>query len=80
MIPPVTEADLIQQFLRSRPSIAIAAHQFVRQQHVLLGRQSRDELIGLKNKPNFPAPEHREFVFRQLRDLFAVEPDFAGRS
>jgi hypothetical protein len=54
VVQPVGEPDAAEQLARARRGTVLAA-ELERHLHVLRGRERRDELKGLKHKPNFLA-------------------------
>ena len=73
MVQAIRQADSREQFPRSRRHFRTRARQFGRQQDVLFGRQSRNQLEGLKNETDFAAPDFGHAVFGKPGDIFSIE-------
>ena len=76
----IREPDFVKKFPGSLPTaIPIHADKFVGKENVLLRRQGRNQLIRLENEADLSAPDDRELIFSQPRDVFPIEDDLPGR-
>ena len=64
----VAQADLLQRALRAHDRLraALAAH-VEREAHVLLGRQRREQVVGLEDEADVPAAQLGQLLRRQAR-------------
>src|SRR5436309_1199507 len=78
MIAALEQSDAVEQLPRPLAATASAAGQIEREQHVLLSRQSRDQLVGLEHESDFPPAQQLQFVLIETSDVLSLEKDLAG--
>ena len=71
MIQPVFETDARQKFASA--ARIPGARQLGGQQHVLLRRERRNELIGLEHEADLSPPHQGQLVFRHAGDVDAIQ-------
>ena len=74
---PVGEADALGEAVEP-PCLGLLAGDREREQHVLLSRQHREQVEELEDEADVLAPQFRQIVVAELRDLRAGDRDVAG--
>src|SRR5262249_27159530 len=65
------------QLAGARAAAAVAG-ELHRQEHVLLGRQRRNQVVALKHEADLAPPHLRHLIFAEVRDVLAIENHLAG--
>ena len=77
MIAAIEQTHAVEQLAGAVTGIALTS-QVERQEHVLLGGQGGNQLIGLKHESDGPPAQHCELVLFETGDVGAIEQDLAG--
>ena len=81
VVEAFAQANRGEELSRAIKSFATAASrgvELIRQQHILKRRQCGNELIALKDEPDGPAAELREFILRQITDRGSLPSHITG--
>jgi acyl-CoA thioesterase-1 len=79
VIEAALEADAVQEFAGAIAGSGIGAREFHGQEHVLLGGERGNQVVGLEDETDLAAPQERHFVLAQMRNLLAIQ-NYLSRS
>src|SRR5581483_3860449 len=78
VVPAFQQADTLQQIQRPGRLGRAVAHKLHWQQHILLGGEGRNEMVGLENKSDLAPAHERQLILGKIRDLLAIQLDGSG--